>query len=264
MKGIICYYSGSGNTKLACEYIASRMDNIEFRLFNIVKGELSNLDNYDIVGFATFTDYWGPPCLMQKFIERLPSRKNKPAFVFATFGYSPGRLLKTFSKWVSAKGFLVVAGHALHTPESFPPMVASGRGYENSPSEKELKSFNDFISKLDTIIAQMGEGNEVAKGKMEISLPFHFLPGFSRTKAKRNMGSKFVDEALCNECGICEKVCPYNAITLNPKPVFDMNSCYGCWRCFNKCPMKAIYTKRFRGIGHYPKPNKELREKLRI
>jgi len=77
------------------------------------------------------------------------------------------------------------------------------------------------------------------------------------------MGEKFVDENLCTECGTCEKTCPYNAIMLNPKPVFDMTKCYGCWGCFNHCPTKAIYTKKFRGVGHYPKPSNQLKEKLK-
>ena len=192
MNGIICYYSGTGNTKLACKYIASRMDNIEFELFDIVKGELPNLDNYDIVGFATFTDCWGPPYLMQKFIERLPTQKNKPAFVFATYGFTPGKLLKTFAKWISVRGFLVVAGHALHTPENFPPMVASGRGYENSPNEKELNNFKNFISELDTIASRIKDGKEIRKGKIKIGFLFYILPGFNRTKAKRNMGEKVI------------------------------------------------------------------------
>jgi len=37
IKGIICYYSGSGNTKLACEYMAKKLSNIEFDFFDIAK-----------------------------------------------------------------------------------------------------------------------------------------------------------------------------------------------------------------------------------
>ena len=84
----------------------------------------------------------------------------------------------------------------------------------------------------------------------------------SSTRARKDMGEKFVDETLCKECGRCAKGCPYKAITLNPKPQFDMTKCYGCWYCYNHCPEKAIYTEKFRGVGHYPRPNDQLREKL--
>ena len=56
MKGIIFYYSGSGNTKLACQYISKNLTNIELELFDMVKAkEIPNLEPYDIVGFAAFT-----------------------------------------------------------------------------------------------------------------------------------------------------------------------------------------------------------------
>ncbi len=35
MRGLICYYSGSGNTQLACEAIAARVGVIDFELFDV-------------------------------------------------------------------------------------------------------------------------------------------------------------------------------------------------------------------------------------
>ncbi|MHA2272131.1 MAG: hypothetical protein ACXACI_09730 [Candidatus Hodarchaeales archaeon] len=43
-----------------------------------------------------------------------------------------------------------------------------------------------------------------------------------------------------------------------------MTYCYGCWYCFNHCPEKAIYTEKYRGIGHYPKLLSQLKEKLAV
>ena len=36
MRGVICYYSGSGNTKLACKYIAANVQ-VPFDLVDVVK-----------------------------------------------------------------------------------------------------------------------------------------------------------------------------------------------------------------------------------
>ena len=76
------------------------------------------------------------------------------------------------------------------------------------------------------------------------------------------MVGKSVDESLCVECGVCGKHCPYGAIELAPKPVFDTNKCNACWACYNHCRKQAIYTRRYRGVGHYPKPIVQLRKKL--
>lgn len=99
---------------------------------------------------------------------------------------------------------------------------------------------------------------------MHIGLFNSLLPVYARTKAREDMGQKYVDEALCTECGICARLCAYGAIELRPKPVVDIDRCYGCWGCYNRCPEKAIYTNKYRGVAHYPKPHESLREKLKV
>jgi ferredoxin/flavodoxin len=264
MKGIIFYYSNSGNTKLACQYIVKNIKNIEIDLFDMVKDDIPDLNDYNIVGFAAFADIWGPSKLVQTFIEKLPQQDNKFAFVFNTYGFISGKTLKILDKWVTAKDFEVIAGHSLHTPESYPPMIASGKGYKQAPSKKEMNEFNNFVFELNRFFYLLNKGKEIQKKNISIGLLNSLLPMIPRAIARKNMGEKYIDEALCTECGTCEKICPYKAIKLNPKPIFDMNKCYGCWACYNHCPNKAIYTKKYRGIGHYPKPNSQLKEKLKV
>ncbi len=262
LKGLICYYSGSGNTRLACQYIQSHVKNAEFKLFNIMRDGTPDFAAYDIAGFATFTDFLDPPYLVQTFMEGLAAQDNKPSFVFNTYGFINGRTTQTLGKWATAKGFKVIAGHSLHTPESYPPMVAAGRGNEQAPNEKELKAFKSFVADLDENCGLLCEGKDVAAKKIRANFIYNLLPSFSRTRSKHDMGLKYVDEALCDECAICEKLCPYGALKMDHKPVFDMDKCYGCWSCYNHCPHKAIYTKKFRGVGHYPKPISSLKDKI--
>ncbi len=262
LKGIILYYSGSGNTRLACQYIQSKVKSVKLELFNIARSGVPELDEYAFVGFATFTDFWGPPYLMQAFIEKLGTQYNKPAFVFNTYGAVRGKTLPMLGKLATAAGFKVVAGHTLHTPESYPPMVASGWGNEGHPNEKELKAFKDFVSSLDRTLGLIKDGNEIKAARLNAGILNSLLFAFPRTQSRKDMGMKYVDDS-CDECGICQKICPYGAVNLDPRPVFDMDKCYGCWSCYNHCPKKAIYTKKYRGVGHYPKPSDLLREKLK-
>lgn len=264
MKGIILYYSGSGNTKLACQYISKNLNNIEIELFNMVKAEkIPDFTQYDFIGFAVFTDFGGPSYLVQDFIEKIPQQKEKLAFAFNTYGFISGKTLLMLSKWLKERGFNVVVGYSLHTPESYPPMIVRGRGAETNPDEKELADFKEFIADLNEIIDSYQKGKEIKKRKLKVGILGKTLPAFSRTKARDDMGEKFVDESLCDECGVCEKGCPYGAIQLDPKPKFDMEKCYGCWYCYNHCPEKAIYTNKVRGEGYYPKPNAHLSEKMK-
>ncbi|MDY7078617.1 MAG: EFR1 family ferrodoxin [Chloroflexota bacterium] len=263
MKGAICYYSGFGNTKLACRYIAGNID-VPFDLVDVVKEKEINLELYDVVGFATFTDFFGPPHLFQAFIEGLRQQKNKLAFVFNTYGAISGKTLRVLQRSVAAKGFEVIAGHSLHTPESYPPMIARGMGAEEAPDEKGMSEFDAFISELGQLLERAKAGEKIKRQRVRIGFWNSIWPTVSRTRARKDMGEKYVDESLCQECGICEKQCPYQAIHLGPKPVFDMSKCYGCWRCYNLCPERAIYTEKFRGEPYYPKPNDQLKRKLRV
>ncbi len=264
MKGIIFYYSGSGNTKLACQYISKNLANIELELFDMVKAkDIPDLKPYDIVGFAAFTDFLGPSMLIYNFIEKIPQQDGKLAFVFNTYGFISGKTLKGLAKLATARGFKVVSGYSLHTPENYPPMIVKGRGAEEAPNEGEMASFEEFVQDLNEIIKSHQKGEEINTRKLKVGFLGKILPIPAREKAKkRNMGEKFLDESLCEECGICEKGCPYGAITLAPKPKFDKDKCYGCWYCYNHCPNKAIYTKKYKDVGQYPKPNRQLKEKL--
>jgi ferredoxin len=264
LKGIICYYSGSGNTKLACRYLAKHIADIEFDLFDITRGGVPDLDLFDIVGFATFTDFFGPPHLLYTFVNSLSRQQGKPAFALNTYGNITAGTLGALVRLVKSKGFHVIAGHSLHLPESYPPMVATGNGNEQAPDEKELAAFDGFIATLNQLLGKLQSGRSITGHKLKIGLVNRLLPAPPRWLSRKMMVGKSVDESLCIECGVCKKRCPYGAIELVPKPVFDASKCNACWACYNHCPKQAIYTRRYRGVGHYPKPIDQLREKLSL
>ncbi|WP_202318363.1 CoB-CoM heterodisulfide reductase HdrA2 [Archaeoglobus neptunius] len=50
----------------------------------------------------------------------------------------------------------------------------------------------------------------------------------------------FVDEEKCIGCRICEKVCEFNAVTVDKKARIDPNACSMCGVCVAACPADAI------------------------
>jgi ferredoxin len=259
MRGLICYYSGTGNTKLACEAIAARTIAIDFELFDITQEDIPDLTAYDLIGFATWADFLNPPQKMRTFLESLPRQPQVPGFVFNTFGGFSGKTLITLDQWARARGFHVIAGHSLHTPENYPPMIKRGQDFKDSPNEKELAAFEAFITELEDLAKSLTAGETVPARQAGL---LRFIPAPSRTHSRKSMGEKFVDVDACTECGICRDRCPYGAITLDPKPVFDQSKCYGCWACYNHCPSQAITTRKIKNIPQYAHPSDELRRKL--
>jgi len=48
-------------------------------------------------------------------------------------------------------------------------------------------------------------------------------------------------EDKCTECMLCEKICPYHAITFEGIITFNPEKCFSCGLCISKCPVKAIF-----------------------
>jgi len=267
LQGVLFYYSGSGNTRLACQYIARKIHSVEFDLVDIITEKAVEVGPYAVVGLATFTDFLGPPHLFQTFVAGLPDMAGKGAFVFNTFGMMSGKTLPGMKKSAEARGLRVVSGHSLHAPEDYPPAIVRGQSMAEAPDPAELAAFEHFITELDERLPKAVADPSVPAVKIHLSLLETLIPRLPRTYSRGDMGPKFVDDALCIGCGACAKGCPYAAIKMvgaapSARPVFDQKTCYGCWRCFNRCPKQAIYTRKFRGVGHYPKPNEALQQKL--
>jgi NAD-dependent dihydropyrimidine dehydrogenase PreA subunit len=221
-----------------------------------------DLDHVDIVGFATPTDFWGIPRTFEILIDGLAPQEGRPAFVLNTFGAMSGKTLRILAESLAAKGFDVLGGHSLHMPESYPPMIAGKMAAANEPSAEALKGFDSFLCEVDGFVGALQDHRTVGGRAVRIGLLNSLVPRRSRTTARDDMGEKHVDAHLCTQCGMCQAGCPYHAIRLDPTPVFDMSACYGCWRCYNRCPAGAIYTDKFRGGPHYSGPSALLREKL--
>jgi ferredoxin len=241
-----------GNTKLACEFIAARLgDPVD--LFDVTAAAEQDLTPYDIVGLATFTDFGGIPRLFERYLAGLPDQGGKPAFCLNTYGFASGRTASDLAAAAAGAGFAVVGSHSLRMPESYPPMIALGLGFAGQPSARRVRGFRRFVDGLPSAVS--------AHASARLPLLARLSPSRTRTTARDDMGLKHVDEAVCTQCGTCERGCPYGAITLAPHPQFDQARCFGCWRCYNRCPAHAISTNRFHG-PYYPHPSEHAREAL--
>ena len=263
MRGAICYYSGSGNTKLACEHVAARIG-VPFDLVDVTSGAAPDLAPFDVVGLAASTDFGGVPQRFETFLAGLPPQGGKLAFVLSTFGARSSRTLGSLAEQATARGFLVVGGHSLRMPESYPPMLALHMAFAGQPDGRAMRKFDAFIAEIGQVLGRAESGAAVEPWRPRTGLLSGFSRPRDRTTARDDMGEKSVDADLCTECGICAQRCPYGAIRLAPKPVFDTSACYGCWRCYNQCPQQAIYTAKFRGGPYYPRPSERTRQALRV
>ncbi len=261
MRGLICYFSATGNTKLVVDHLVRRLG-ANLDLCDIARQPAPDLSGYDIVGLASPVERMAEPPIVREFLRNLPPAPGKPAFLLVTYGAIAGRILENLAGAARARGLRVVESHALHVPDSFPPLAAIGLDSADQPDETNLREFDDFIDRLKAVLADISAGRIVEECVPRPRLRNTLAPAWARELSKRTMGPKLVDEKACTRCGICANCCPYKAIRLSPWPVFDERRCDGCWACYSLCPEKAVYTRMLRGRGHYPGPTDEFKRKL--
>jgi MinD superfamily P-loop ATPase len=66
-------------------------------------------------------------------------------------------------------------------------------------------------------------------------------PTNSQTNEFWSGQTAYIDEQKCNQCGLCEDVCRFGAIT---DLEVDPTSCEGCGFCFHVCPEAAITMRQ--------------------
>lgn len=89
--------------------------------------------------------------------------------------------------------------------------------------EKILRDLPKILEKLDFISVEHVINTPLQKGDV-----------------KYNPSFPVADKEKCTLCGICQRVCPYFAISVTDMVQVDCSKCFGCGLCESRCPVKAI------------------------
>ena len=70
----------------------------------------------------------------------------------------------------------------------------------------------------------------------------------AKGKVEMEAATAMVDEDVCSGCGVCEAICAYSAVEVDPKTKkakVNETICKGCGACAVNCPSKAMQLKNF-------------------
>lgn len=227
---LIIYFTGTGNSLMVAKAIAVELEDAE-----VVPISRLRIDTaYDRLGLV-FPVYWGGlPLLVQGVLPALKNFQETYIFAIATHAGGPGQTLSQLRAELQQVGSDLSAGFFLKMPSNY---IISYSAPSEQSIERDLTNAERVISNIIAII----------RGKITHRPAEDFHPFFGTSSSYNQFiagvnksDEKFWIDENCTECGICERVCPVQNITLDNGQPQWLHKCEQCLACINWCPEEAI------------------------
>ncbi|MBQ1546173.1 MAG: EFR1 family ferrodoxin [Clostridia bacterium] len=244
---MILYFSATGNSRYVAERLARSLND---QAVSIESGHRNfTLSDGEIFGIVTPVYWWQLPSIMRKYLNSITVCNAKYTFIVITYGTTTGCCTEETIKIFRRKGISLSASFSVRMPDNFTPIFDLS---DPVKVETELLSAQAQTDELISRVRAHEEGY-FAQPKTPYAVKLVMKP-LSRHEQKT---SHFIVENSCIGCGKCANNCPVNAIEIrNSKPVWTKTRCALCLRCLHSCPKFAIqYNQGFsKKHGQYLHP----------
>jgi ferredoxin len=212
------------------------------RTISLKKATQQDATSSDLLGVGTPCFSSQAPTPIKAFLSTLPLLDKQRAFVFATSGGAPGRVLYDLTRLLQNKGANVVGGFLTRGELHHPAPCMIGR-MPNRPNAEDLIRAGRFASAVAEHVSA-GRSGPVAESRPDTFRPkekFYTLAAWLSTDGflRLVLPKPKPDLTRCNQCTWCVHECPMHNIALQPYPVLG-DQCIRCYRCMTGCPQKAF------------------------
>lgn len=237
---MIYYFSATGNSKHAAEVIAMKTGDTAVDIVDALKNGLPE-NNNEKTGIIFPVYFWGLPEIIKRFASKVKNSLGSYVYCVITCGANTGSADKMLEK---ALGRKLDYCFSLRMPDNYVVM------YDPCKKEKAQKFLRHADKEIDIICEDINKG-EVKKGGSSGGMINSIF--VSKLYDPMRKTKKFFADDNCVSCGLCEKICPEEAIVIeNGKPKWTKKKCQHCTACINRCPAKAIqYGKKTSERGRY-------------
>ncbi len=235
------YFSATGTTEKICEAISDR-------LAECIKCEKATYDftlkdkraaapcfsKDELVVFGTPTYAGRVPNVLLKYLDTLEGKGALviPIVLFGNRNYNDS--LIELKNILEKHGFKAIAAGAFVGEHSFSKILAAGR-----PDERDISEALGFASDVYKKISENSCNRIDVKGCDPIR-PYYQPRDRKGNPVNILKVKPEINKELCDNCGICARVCPMNSI--DPEDVFSYKGiCIKCGACEKKCPKHARY-----------------------
>ena len=253
---MIFYFSGTGNTKWAAEYVSSLTNEKLIFIPDVLEGDCHfNVEVDERIGFCFPVHGWRPPFIVRDFIRRLriDDAAGHYCYALATCGDDVGLTFEYLNKDLVEIGLQTDSVFSFIMPESyvgFPFMNVDKKEKRDAKKEKGVKELN--LLAQDIVVRKKGLCI-INKSHWPI-INSKVIGSFFVEKMVKDTPFR-VEENRCVKCGICADICPVDNIKggLGFEPEWLHNGlCTTCFACYHHCPHHAIeFGNRTKNKGQY-------------
>ncbi|NOZ45482.1 MAG: hypothetical protein GXO79_01730 [Chlorobi bacterium] len=251
-KLIIFYFSGTGNAKQLALWLSETTINkgINCQVFDIAKTNVRLIDKFSLntlIVIISPIHGFNFPKITLEFIEHFPKGKNSIVLMNTRAGMRIGRwitpgltgvafLLSSFL--LKRKGYKIKGQIPFDMPSNWisihPALSKKTVKYLHEKNYNRLKHHAEIIlSGKSDFLAYRDLIQDILVSP--VSLAYYIVGRYAFAKS-------FYASVQCNNCGLCIKQCPVNAvIDVKGRPFWTFQ-CESCMKCMNSCPKKAIET----------------------
>ncbi len=238
---MICYFSGTGNSRYTAELIASITGNdLTDMGVRIKEEDVSALSSEsEPFIFVTPTYAWRIPRIVEKHIRNTEFKGNTKVYFILTCGDSIHNAAHYLKKLCTQMGFEYMGMAGIVMPENYIAMFDTIRPEQAvkmiQQAQPQIREIGERIKRKEQLLDQSaGMRSKIYSGIVNQL----FYPLCVHAKA-------FWVKESCTGCGLCKKQCPLNNIDIKEKrPVWDKR-CTNCMACIGSCPIDAIeYGKK--------------------
>jgi ferredoxin len=248
----IYYFSGTGNSKNTALWIADKANEkgIICKLFNIAIIDRLNIpipEKNETIIFISPTHGFNFPLIMLNFLLQFPKANNKTVIMNTRAAMkignwvSPG--LSGITLYFAAailklKGYKIQASYSIDLPSNW---ISIHPGLRDNAvhfiNEKIKCKVNHLAGEIINEKRNYYTACEVVLDLIVAPLAFgyYFVGRFMLSKT-------YYASKDCDNCGLCIKNCPVNAIKYIDNRPFWTYHCESCMKCMSYCPKEAIET----------------------
>jgi len=254
MKTVIYYYSGTGNSLWSAKLLAKELENTEIiPIVNLKENFTIEADN---VGLVFPVHSWGLIPKVIDFVKNMPVDDSKYYFALGVNAGQVAATLKQLEKLMKTRGLKLSSGFDIVLPSNYIPW---GGAIAEDKQQDMFRAVKDKMIKIAHVIKNQ-EKLDVEKGPIWQNILFTLLYKLSYNQMPKMAKNFWVDDK-CNGCGVCEKVCPVQNISLVEKKPQWLGHCEQCLACIQWCPEEAIqYGKKTPKYKRYHHPDVKIKD----